>query len=119
MEVYEAGQSIFQGLLKEIRELSRKKPDATMNPGKVKLINRVLVDLLTILKGEPTGKYLEVLDDESLPQISDALLVMVQFESALQAFEDNYFRKIEQFGQRYWITDQFVADAQHTEDDQA
>jgi hypothetical protein len=39
---YRATNNIFAGLIKEVRELSRKKPDATLNQGKVKLINRVL-----------------------------------------------------------------------------
>ena len=51
---YEASSPIFKGLIKEIRELSRKKPDATMSAGKVKIVNRILNDLLNILKAEPT-----------------------------------------------------------------
>jgi len=92
VSTYDASTPIFEGLIKEIRGLSRKKPDATMSAGKVKIINRVLNDLLQILKPEPAGKYLEALDDESLPQVSDAVLTMVQFESALVSFESRYRR---------------------------
>jgi len=99
---YEASTPIFKGLIREIRELSRKKPDATMSAGKVKIVNRVLNDLLTVLKAEPTGKYLEVLDDESLPQVSDAVLTMVQFESALEAFKSKYYQHVEH--DWCWIT---------------
>lgn len=105
---YKASTPIFEGIIKEIRELSRKKPDSTMSASKVKIINRVLNDLLQILKPEPTGKYLEALDDESLPQVSDAVLTMVQFESALYAFESKYRRYMR--GDRHWITEEFVAD---------
>ena len=99
---YEASTPIFEGLIREIRMLSGKKPDATMSVTKVKIVNRVLNDLLTILKAEPTGKYLESLDDESLPQVSDAVLTMVQFESALEAFKSKYHQRVE--GDWYWIT---------------
>jgi hypothetical protein len=99
---YQASTPIFEGLIKEIRGLSRKKPDAIMSAGKVKMVNRVLNDLLSILKAEPTGKYLEALDDESLPQVSDAVLTMVQFESALEAFKAKYHQRVE--GDWYWIT---------------
>lgn len=99
---YEASTPIFEGLIREIRGLSRKKPDATMSAGKVKIVNRVLNDLLTILKAEPTGKYLESLDDEALPQVSDAVLTMVQFESALQAFKAKYHQRVED--DWHWIT---------------
>ncbi len=107
VSTYDASTPIFEGLIKEIRGLSRKKPDATMSAGKVKIINRVLNDLLQILKPEPAGKYLEALDDESLPQVSDAVLTMVQFESALVSFESRYRRYIE--GSQHWITEDFVA----------
>jgi hypothetical protein len=99
---YQASTPIFEGLIKEIRELSRKKPDATMSASKVKIVNRVLNDLLNILKAEPTGKYLEILNDESLPQVSDAVLTMVQFESALEAFKSKYRQDVDD--ERHWIT---------------
>lgn len=99
---YQASTPIFEGLIKEIRELSRKKPDATMSASKVKIVNRVLNDLLNILKAEPTGKYLEILNDESLPQVSDAVLTMVQFESALEAFKSKYRQYVDD--ERHWIT---------------
>jgi hypothetical protein len=102
VRVYESTRPIFQSLLKEIKELSRKKPEATMSAGKVKIINRVLNDLLTILKDEPTGKYLDALDDEALPQMSDAVLTMVQFESALSSFYSRYNHGT--FGDRFWVT---------------
>ena len=107
VSIYQDSTPIFSGLIKEMRELSRKKPDATMSAGKVKIINRVLNDLLQILKQEPAGKYLEALDDESLPQVSDAVLTMVQFESALHSFESKYHRYIKH--EKYWITAELVA----------
>jgi hypothetical protein len=107
VQVYESTRPIFQSLLKEIKELSKKKPEATMSTGKVKIINRVLIDLLTILKDEPTGKYLDALDDEALPQMSDAVLTMVQFESALSSFFGRYNQN--RFGDRLWITESRVA----------
>ncbi|WP_417358543.1 MULTISPECIES: hypothetical protein [Gammaproteobacteria] len=72
--IYNATNDIFLGLLKEIRELSKKKPDAIMSAGKVGIINRVLEDLKLVLDKEPEGKFLDILDDENLPQTSDAVL---------------------------------------------
>lgn len=83
---YSATNAIFIGLIKEIRELSKKKPDATMSAGKVKIINRVLEDLKSILAKEPAGKFLDLLDDKELPQTSDAVLIMVQYETVLRTF---------------------------------
>lgn len=88
--IYEASSGVFEGVLSEMRELSKKKPDLTLNKSKVIILNRILADIQFILKEEPEGKYLELLDDEELPQNSDAVLVMVQFEKALHAFRERY-----------------------------
>lgn len=107
IQAFTATSPIFEGLIREVRELSRKKPDATMSVSKVKMINLVLVDLLTFLENEPTGKYLSPLDEVALPQVSDAVLTMVQFETAVDAFEKRYNKTIQH--KRYWITEELLA----------
>lgn len=111
VEVFKSSTPIFAGILREVRELSKKKPEATMSASKVKLVNRVLTDLLTILKDEPAGKYLYALDDSTLPQMSDAVLTMVQFESALESFRSRYNKYIKKGfdGEHYWITSEQMA----------
>jgi hypothetical protein len=109
VKIYEAGSEIFKSLLSEVKDLSRKKPEATISPGKVKIINRVLDDLLIILKPEPSGKYLEVLDDSTLPQMSDAVLIMVQFEAALTDFKSRYFKYLSDVEEHTWITTEYLA----------
>lgn len=106
-ETFKSSAPIFEGILKEVRELSKKKPEATMSASKVKLINRVLTDLLTLLKDEPAGKYLDELDEDALPQMSDAVLTMVQFETALNSFQARYRKYV--YGQHYWITHEQLA----------
>lgn len=110
---YRSSGVVFEGLLKEVRELSRKKPDATMSAGKVKIVNRVLDDLVGFLRDEPEGKYLERLDDAALPQVSDAVLVMVQFETALDAFKGRYMQRVG--GQLQWVTEEVIAERKQWE----
>jgi uncharacterized membrane protein YheB (UPF0754 family) len=118
VETYEASNDIFEGLLQEVRELSKKKPEATMSVGKVKIINRVLSDLLTFLKDEPEGKYLEELDDDTLPQFSDAVLIMVQFETALKKFAGRYHQYVSTFGESEWITEELLAGLEQGRDEE-
>ena len=99
---YDASCGVFYGLMTEMRELSKKKPDATLNKSKVKLLNRVLQDIHNILKSEPEGKYLDLLNDDELPQNSDAVLVMVQYERALSGFKNRYHQYHN--SKKYWIT---------------
>jgi hypothetical protein len=105
---YESSVSIFGGLLKEMRELSKKRPEATLNQNKVKILNRVLDDLREFLQKEPEGKYLDPLDDDNLPQNSDAVLVMVQYEKALHAFYGRYRQYVR--GANYWITEERLSE---------
>jgi hypothetical protein len=109
---YKSATGVFAALLTEVRELSKKKPDATMSASKVKLINNVLSDLLTILENEPQGKYLEVLEDEALPQVSDALMMMVQFDAALEAFRARYLQRVMSgyATEHHWITQERIAE---------
>jgi hypothetical protein len=108
---YLATNDIFLGLLKEIRELSKKNPDAFLSAGKVKIVNRVLEDLKQILDAEPEGKFLDLLDDSDLPQTSDAVLVMVQFESASASFKKRYYQSYQVNGyssKSSWVTPEFL-----------
>jgi hypothetical protein len=110
---YIATKEIFNGLIREVRELSKKKPDATLNNGKVKIINRVLTDLKDILHKEPEGKFLDLLDDQELPQTSDAVLVMVQYETVLRAFSARYQQVVQwdySNTKTEWITPEVVAE---------
>ncbi len=95
--------------LGEIRELSKKKPDGLVNTLKVKTINKKLEKIRNLLSGEPTIEFLELLDDETLPFNSDAVLLMVQYKSALKQFQDKYYTKdrsdFEDLGDHYsWKT---------------
>lgn len=103
---YKATVSVFGALLTEVKELSKKKPDATMSNAKVKIINRVLNNLLTVLAGQPEAKYLETLDNDELPQVSDAVLIMVQFKSALDSFLSRHFQG--EIRNKKWITHEHV-----------
>ncbi|SEN69910.1 hypothetical protein SAMN05192583_3350 [Sphingomonas gellani] len=109
---YQSAIGVFTPLLHEVRELSKKKPDATLSASKVKLVNNVLDDLLAIVKSEPEGKYLERLEDDDLPQVSDALMMMAQFNAALDAFNKRYHRyvKVRFERQHRWITVEQVAE---------
>merc|ERR1712137_539879 len=91
VDTYEKVRDVFVSLLHEVRELSKKKPEIVMSESKVKLINRVLQDVIVVIQDEPQAAYVELLDDDQLPQNSDALLMMVQFDAALDAFKDAHF----------------------------
>lgn len=79
------------GDLAEIRELSKKKQDEPLNKFKVKTINKKLEVIKRILENEPTSQFLELLDYESLPSNSDAVLMISQFLKAMEQFKSKYY----------------------------
>ena len=87
---YEMLFPLLNSALEEMREFSKKKQDGVLNPLKVKLINRLLNEIKDLLSSENTTEYLDVMDDDTLPQNSDAVLVLGQYQAALKQFHKKY-----------------------------
>ena len=85
-DAYDSFFDVFSHLYKELKALGSKKPSETLSASKVSIINRLLVDIRKNMEGEPEHKYLDLLDDESLPQYSDAILILSQYDGALKGF---------------------------------
>ena len=77
--------------LSEIRELSKKKQDEPSNKFKVKTINKKLEIVKGILKNEPTYDFLELLDEDTFPSNSDAVLMISQFIKAMEQFRKRFY----------------------------
>ena len=77
--------------LGELRNLSNKKQDGLLNKLKVSVVNKKLEKIKQILSNEPTTEFLDILDSDSLPSNSDAVLIILQFKSAMDQFRDKYY----------------------------
>ena len=104
VNAYETTSPLLNALYMEIQTLSKKKPDATLNQNKVTLINRLLSDIKDLLSDESHSKYLDLLDDEDLPQYSDVVLILSQFSAAMERFHSNYYGWDEMTGNHRWFT---------------
>ena len=99
--LYETTAPLLRAMRGEIKDLAKKKPDATLSKIKVAMINRLLVDLQELLKEEPNSKYLDVLSDEDLPQYSDVVLIMSQYDAAMDSFRARHSEY--DSGERTWL----------------
>src|ERR1022692_3981910 len=79
-------------MLEELRKFALKKPEATLSKQKVLIVNRLLTDLKTLLADEPNSKYLDLLTDDDLPQYSDVVLILSQYEAAMKSFSTRYHK---------------------------
>lgn len=82
---------LLVALYEEIQTLSKKQPQATLNKTKVSIINRLLSDIKIILKDESDDKYLDLIEDENLPQYSDVVIVLSQYSAAMKRFRSKYY----------------------------
>ncbi len=91
VEDFHLHSKILDVLATEIRELSKKKQEGTLNLTKVRMINRVLKPLKEdILAHVPASIFLDLLDEDSLPNNSDAVLIISQYEAAIREFRQEY-----------------------------
>lgn len=104
VEEFKMLAKLLESIYNEMKEFSKKKPDEPLNNFKVKNVNRVLVKVKAILKDEPTAIFLDVLDDETLPTNSDAILVIGQFQASMERFKVKYFLYSKNSHQRQWNT---------------
>jgi len=95
---------ILKSLLAETKELSKKKADNALNKLKVGMINKVLVQIKGILSDEPSVRFLELLDNDTLPSNSDATFIMAQYDAAMQQFKDKHYQYDENMYKHRWFT---------------
>lgn len=83
---------LAEGLYNEMKDLTKKSPNETLNAFKIKSLNRVLSPIKEILKDQPTALFLDILDESSLPTNSDVVIILSQYLAAMKKFEDRYYR---------------------------
>jgi len=74
----------------DIRELSRKNQNAALSKSRIDIINRLLADVKSLLANEPTAEYLPTIDDATVPQNADALIILGQFTAAMDQYKNKY-----------------------------
>lgn len=105
VDTYGITRSLLFSMYDEIQALSKKKHDAVLNKTKIKTINRLLKDILGYLGEEPEAKYLDLVDEDTVPQYSDVVILLSQYKSAVTAFQARYFRYNPFFDKKMWNTE--------------
>lgn len=86
-DIYDRLFPMLEAAHHEMSELSKKKQDGVLNALKVRNINRLLSDLQKLLENDPSKDYVELLDESTLPQNSDAVLLLSQWRAALRQYK--------------------------------
>ena len=70
---------LLQAMYAEFKELSKKKPDSAVSKSKIKIVNRLLERVKTVLSDEESIEFLDMLDEDDVPQASDVTLILSQY----------------------------------------
>jgi len=89
---------------REMSELSKKKQDGVVNALKIKILNRLLVELSKVIENDPASELVDMLDEDTLPQNSDVVLVLSQWKAALEQFKGKHHGYDPNKAQHRWFT---------------
>lgn len=110
IEYYLLLKDMLKSLRQELDLLCKKKSDEQLNPMKIGMVNRVLEPLNGLFKNEPSHKFLDILNQDDLPSNSDVVLIISQYETAIDEFKKRYHRKdkysLSPFDEDRWMTEE-------------
>ena len=90
-ESFEVLMPLLKSLYNEFKDLSKKNPESAVSKGKVALVNRLLEKVRGILSDQDSLPFLDLLNDDDLPQSSDVTIMLSQYVAAMTAFKYRYF----------------------------
>jgi len=90
-EIHDVTTPLLTAMFEEFKELSKKKPDGAVSKSKIKIVNRLLDKCREVLKDEISINYLDLLDEDEVPQNSDVVLMLSQYVAAMHQFHTAYF----------------------------
>jgi hypothetical protein len=90
VDLWQMTTPLLKAMFQQFQELSKKKPEGALNKPKVVMVNRLLEKCREVLADEMTLQFLDLLDTEQLPQNSDVVLVLSQYDSAMRQFREEH-----------------------------
>ena len=104
VEEYEVLMPLLQAMFREFTEFAKKKPDGVLSKSRLRVVNRLLSAVYAVLDAEPSREYLDLFEEDELPQNGDVMLMIGQAVAAMKAFHDRYYRWNHGRMQDEWVT---------------
>lgn len=89
--LHEVTMPLLTAMYGEFKEFSKKKPDDAVSKAKIKVVNRLLSRCREILASETSIDFLDLLDEDEVPQNSDVVLTLSQYVAAMRQFRSTYY----------------------------
>ena len=92
--IYTTIAPLLVAMFNEFKELSKKKPDGAVSKNKIKIVNRLLVKCKEVLMDEKVIDYLDIIDEDTVPQNSDIVLTLSQYNAAMKQYFSSHTNSI-------------------------
>jgi len=89
--IYETTMPLLESMYLEFKGLSKKKPDSAVSKSKIKITNRLLEKIRQVLQDSDSIDFLDLLDEDDVPQVSDVTLILSQYEASMKAFYKKHY----------------------------
>ena len=83
---YDVTMPLLKAMYVEFKAISSKKPDSAVSKSKIKITNRLLEKVREVLKDSSAIDFLDLLDEDDIPQASDVILILSQYVAAMETF---------------------------------
>ncbi len=90
-QAYDTTMPLLEAMYIEFKELSKKKPDAAVSKSKIKITNRLLERVRVALEDSDSIDFLDLLDEDDVPQVSDVTLILSQYVASMKEFRKRHF----------------------------
>jgi hypothetical protein len=88
--VHDTVMPLLDSMYLEFKELSKKKPDAAVSKSKISIANRLLKKVRVVLADEASLEFLDLLDEDDIPQVSDVTLILSQYVASMKEFKNRF-----------------------------
>ena len=100
-QAYDTTMPLLEAMYLEFKDLSKKKPDAAVSKSKIKITNRLLERVRVALEDSDSIDFLDLLDEDDVPQVSDVTLILSQYVASMKEFNKRHFGWFEETHQ--WV----------------
>ena len=70
---------------------STKKPDSAVSKSKIKITNRLLEKVREVLNDSKELEFLDLIEEDDIPQVSDVTLILSQYVASMDAFHNRHY----------------------------
>ena len=88
---YDVTMPLLKAMYVEFKALSSKKPDAAVSKSKIKIANRLLEKVREVLEDSSAIDFLDLLEEDDVPQVSDVTLILSQDVASMEAFHKIHY----------------------------